>query len=290
VTQIRLLRRQPVLFTALKALCRSSFRGGDRLFALVEKAGLFQGGVLRYPIDATHAVHVPISRRWDRLDLIEYEKQLISIVAAEAHSLNGEITLVDCGADVGLFAALLLARIGRITEVAAFEPSDETFPLLERTLAEQPCRTRALKVAVGNFIGSGELRFPEYDPYETGRYVIRVEHGGFPVTTLDAVLTEPLGNAILKIDVEGAELAVIEGARQTIHRARDLIVTVEAHPKVALRSGVDPTVVLSALGEIRPFDFVVAEAPGRPLDLRRRFFDQFDATGVYNVVCRSRPR
>src|SRR4051812_32505338 len=96
------LPREPLLFTALKALYRSSFRGGHRLFAIAERIGLLHGA-LRYSIDERHPVYVPITRRWDLRDIRAYESELVSTIASKAHSFPGSITLIDCGADVGLF-------------------------------------------------------------------------------------------------------------------------------------------------------------------------------------------
>jgi FkbM family methyltransferase len=280
------LHREPLLFTTLKALCRSPLRGGHRLFAIAERIGLLHG-VLRYLIDERHPVYVPITRRWDLRDIRTYESELVSTIASKAHSFPGNITLIDCGADVGLLSALLLSKIEYITRVVAFEPNEEAYLLLHRTLTEQPCQSTVLRMGVSNLPGYGELRSPRYDPDDTGRYLVPVEHGGFRVTTIDNALTERPAYCILKIDVEGGELPVVEGAKTCIEAAEGMIIAIEAHPKVAARTGIDPCRILQFLLALRPFEFTVAERPEQQLDLARPFFEQVEADIVYNIVCTS---
>jgi hypothetical protein len=115
-----------------------------------------------------------------------------------------------------------------------------------------------------------------------------VPQGGFPVTTVDA-LTLKATNVLLKIDVEGGEIGVIRGALRTLSEAEKAIVSVEAHPKVFGRTGIDPIMILRELAVIRSFKFIVAETGDANLDLSRPFFEQQKKDGtIYNIVCSSR--
>jgi FkbM family methyltransferase len=288
MTEKIVLQRKPLMFTALKALCRSPLRGGDRLFAIAERMNLLRG-LLRCSIDERHAVYVPIARRWDLRDLLEYESELVSAIADKARALPGEITLIDCGADIGLLSVLLLSKIDRITKVIAFEPNDDSHAILQKTLAEQPCESSALRRAVSDFSGFGELKSPDYDSDDEARYLSPVEFGGFPVSTVDDSLIERPPYCILKIDVEGGELPALMGARACIEAAKGVIVAVEAHPKVAARTGIDPNQVLRFLGTLWPFEFAVAELPDLQLHIAQPFFEQVEPTMTYNVVCSSLP-
>jgi hypothetical protein len=67
-----------------------------------------------------------------------------------------------------------------------------------------------------------------------------------------------------KFDIEGGELAAIQGAAETIRSARRCVVTVEAHPLVAKRTGREPIDTLRFLASIREFQFRVAETGSLP--------------------------
>lgn len=289
-TEQSLSRSSLLLFTVLRALTRTGLRGSSRMFFLAQRYRLLRG-VLRFSIDRHHPLYVPISRCMDLHDVLEYEGKLLSTLVLKADLFEGNsITLVDCGADIGIVSVRLLSSLKIITKILAFEPNQDVFWLLKRTLSEQPCETVALQMAVSNFSGRGELRSPDYDPHSTGRYLAPAEEGGFPVVTIDDVLTERPSYCIIKIDVEGGELSVLEGAQACIKAAKALIIVLEAHPKVTARTGIDPCSLLTYLNTQRPFEFTVAEKPEQYLDLTQPFFQQVRPDTIFNIVCSSAPQ
>jgi FkbM family methyltransferase len=139
--------------------------------------------------------------------------------------------MIDGGANIGLFTLLAAAQVGPRGRVIACEPSPATMSLLranvkrngfdwvdlhEVALASDPGRMR-LQVFEP---GSG---FSSFAPAITGS---RIE---VAVTTLD----ELAGDAgerlsLVKLDVEGAELRTLRGARHVLECARpDFIVELE---------------------------------------------------------------
>lgn len=271
-------------------MMRQNIRGGWRLLTLLDRLGYLNGKVVRYEVKDGYCVFVPIFRpeRWDRADLQEYERDLIATFVEAASDCTGPLTIIDCGADIGLISVLLAAHLKRVSKVVAFEPSDGAFPVLQKTLAELPFETEAFPVAVSDFSGHGELRSPPYDQSHHARYLIQIAQGGFPVTTVDALSLQAT-NVLLKIDVEGGEMGVVRGASRTLAGADKAIVSIEAHPKVFGRTRVDPIGVLRELAAIRPFRFTVAETGESDLDLNRPFFEQQpNEETIYNVVGSSR--
>jgi FkbM family methyltransferase len=226
--------------------------------------------------------------RWDGLDVLNYEHCLISALAEAASACSGPVTIVDCGANIGLISVFLAARLDQVSRLIAFEPSPETFPVLRQALAGLPIEAEAIQMAVSDFDGRGELRSPAYDSSDTARYVVQVPEGGFPVTTVDA-LSLQAANLLIKIDVEGGEIGVIRGASRSLAEADKAILSIEAHPKVFQRTGIDPITILREIAAIRPFQFTVAETGESNLDLSRPFFEQQPNDGtVYNIICISR--
>jgi len=289
LTDLKFHNHQPLLYAVAKGMMRHKIRGGWRLFNLLAGIGYLKGKIIKYELSEGYCVFVPIyrSERWDRVDLLTYEQDLIATLVNAALACTGPITIVDCGADIGLISVLLAAQLRTVSKVVAFEPSDEAFPVLQKTLTELPFETEALQVGLSDFTGQGELRSPPYDGSQHARYLVQVPEGGFLVTTVDALSLKAV-NLLLKIDVEGGEIGVIRGASRTLGEADKAIISVEAHPKVFGRTGVDPIVILREIAAIRPFQFTVAETGKADIDLTRPFFEQLPKDGtIYNIVCSS---
>lgn len=277
------LDRPPLLYSTVKYMMRRRIRGAWRLFEFLKRRRYFDRKVIQYEIENGIRINVPVyrpERRWDRFDLLHYEPELINALVEAANRGDAPLTLIDCGADLGLVSILLSARIPRVSRVIAFEPSDDEISLLRRNLGGLSVVNEVIHAGVSDFNGRGELRSPDYDSYHQARYVEPVAEGGFEVMTIDSLSLRG-DDLLIKIDVEGGELAVIRGARQTIAAATGVIIAIEAHPLVAQRTAIDPIVVLRELAAIRPFRFLVCENGKSDLDLARPFFEQIP-TKFYN--------
>jgi FkbM family methyltransferase len=135
------------------------------------------------------------------------------------------MTVVEAGANIGVHS-IPLARACAPATLYAFEPQGPVFALLcENLRANGLTNVRALQAACGADIGTATV--PPLD------YGAAVNFGGVALTTsgsegqqvgvqpIDALELQACG--LLKIDVEGFELAVLQGASQTIRRCRPII-------------------------------------------------------------------
>lgn len=181
------------------------------------------------PVDA--AFEVPADMAWAFPGGEFYERDVTRLfdgLLAEA----GPGAVYDIGANCGWFA-VRAARGGR--PVRAFEPVPGTAAYAERNLAAVSAPdAELLRVAVSDRQGIGtihlysssgnnslhERTLPEGHPL---RHVGTAE---VPLAPLDALVAEHglPAPALVKIDVEGNELAVLRGARETLRRHRPLIV------------------------------------------------------------------
>ncbi len=137
--------------------------------------------------------------------------------------------VVDVGAHLGEYAipAALKCR-----QVIAFEPNAEVFALLDRAIAINGLTNITL---VNAALGSQEAESKLYVPgSHTGMSSMLYEDGNaqsVKMITLDAYLDRSQKKVDwLKVDVEGYEFHVLQGAIRTLERNRDSInIIVECH-------------------------------------------------------------
>ena len=139
--------------------------------------------------------------------------------AVIARCVQPDSNCIDVGAHIGSVLSILVRLAPRGRHVA-FEPLPEKARWLARKFPEVDVRAIALadRPGVEEFVedlsesGYSSLRSGGELGPSTRLHRIQTE-------TLDRVLAPDYRPAFLKIDVEGAELAVLQGARETLRRA-----------------------------------------------------------------------
>jgi FkbM family methyltransferase len=260
----KVVTRAPLLFRLARTMTRCRIRGGNRLVGILGQLGVLDV-VAQYQLGRGVNFSVPLFRPdtcWDQRDIEDYEAGLIRSFCRLLEPLS-DVVLFDCGADIGTFSALVCSRTSRVTRVIAFEPNPDVASFVRRNFAQLPIPSRVITKAVGSFHGTGRLEVPAYDNSDHARFLVPGE-GPLQVVTIDSFGLRG-GDVAIKIDVEGGELEVLEGAAKTITLARKCVVTVEANPRVAMRTKRDPVECLRFLQSLRPFSFLIAETEESPL-------------------------
>jgi len=129
----------------------------------------------------------------------------------------------DIGAHAGFYSLLAARRVGPGGHVYAFEPLPVNIANLRRHVAlNNLSNVDVFPVAVSDRSGTGEMS-PGDDSYSA-----HLARGGG--ITVEAVALDDLSMAglvaepnLIKIDAEGAELAVLQGARGLLRRARPIV-------------------------------------------------------------------
>ena len=137
------------------------------------------------------------------------------------------MTAVDVGANFGYYTILFAAAVGATGKVIAIEPVPSTVASLNDTIALNgfAARTRLVAGAAGAVASSqAHILVPPREP-KNSAVIAGPQDGSIavPSFTLDELLHDLDRVDLVKIDVEGAEVNVIEGMRETIARHRPSI-------------------------------------------------------------------
>ena len=162
---------------------------------------------------------------------------------------------IDVGANLGYFTCLMAKLAAPGGRVVAIEPD----PANRRLLEHNVIRNRLANVVVhGCAAGAreGVARMGIYKPANRGRHSLIDlescrEFREVPVRRLDDLLRDaPVSSwALMKVDVEGYESLVFEGAEETLARTEMLAVEYSVLWK---RSGVEPAAVFRKLAATFP--------------------------------------
>ena len=133
-----------------------------------------------------------------------------------------ETTAIDAGANIGNHTVFFAKVLG--LQTLAVEPDPDAFAILGRNLQINAIedRTEAVPAALWSCRTRGKLTHATADNHGQVRFV-EAPDGDIATTTID-ILAQGKAVALVKIDVEGAELEVLKGGLDTIVRCRPLLV------------------------------------------------------------------
>jgi len=174
-----------------------------------------------------------------------------SMLEALEPALKPDDLIVDAGANIGNHTLFFAKVLG--CRVEAFEAVASTAELLSLNVRSNDVadQVHVHVVALGD--KGGQASIAHYDPSNVGATALEVNPSGeIPVCRLDDVITQrPV--RLLKIDVEGMDLAVLKGARKILEEDRAWVIC-EAGSKPAYEAirlymvelGYSPTAVYNA--------------------------------------------
>ncbi len=247
--------------------------------------GLLEGAALFPFHGGTVAAPLRESEIWVYGALENYNRATTANFAAIADRALGAFDYLDCGAHLGLFGAQFATFSQGCRRITAVEPNEAMWPFLEGNLrAGRVTDVAVVRAAVAGFTGRGRLVAPDYDPASDHAHFIAPDPDGpIDVVRLDALGDRAGARVAIKLDVEGAELAVLEAAAGWLKARERVVLCVELHRDVLARVGQTDAGLLAAIDAIRPMRWVDADHPERAVDPSRPVLDaaaQCDVIGV----------
>lgn len=181
--------------------------------------------------------------------------------------ISPAMTVVDVGANIGIYTRMFSALTGAAGHVHAFEPAPANFEKLEATVnglsnvslqhAAVGAGNGTIKLYVSNELNVDHRTFDSGD----GRASIDV-----PLVRLDDYFSPGQRVDFIKIDVQGYELSVLQGAERILRENRDIRIFMEFWPYGLSKASVNPSELTGFLEKLN-FEFHnIADPPGTAFD------------------------
>jgi FkbM family methyltransferase len=175
-----------------------------------------------------------------------YEEETTKLFA---EVLKEGMTVLDIGANIGYFSLIAGRLVRDKGKVFAFEPYHWTFSLLQKNIeANGFNNVMPVEKAASNHCGKQKL-FLANDPLthslggESGNNFVEVD-----VTTVDEFLKgQNISVDLVKMDVEGAEMNVLEGMSETISKNPHMKIITEFDTNHLEQNNCSPSVFLERL-------------------------------------------
>ena len=233
----------------------------------------------RYPIDP-ESLEVVIEKDFYKPELLAMERLV----------KKGD-TVIDIGANIGLFTVFLSKLVGPKGHLYAFEPILDTYWRMRENLALNRCdNAAAYQQALSNKNGTATMNvFPEgygaWNTFGTPKFgeIIAVSKESVPLIKLDSFAKRENLKKVdfLKIDVEGYEYDVLQGARDMLanNRVKYLSFEISEIPlKGAGRKGEDIFNILKSHGYLAyEYDHKINKFKG-PIDTSDAYYQNFYAS------------
>lgn len=180
-----------------------------------------------------------------------YDSEIIEFISKQ--NLKGK-TVLDIGSHIGFYALVFSKYVGFDGVVFLFEPNTTNIDRINMNLSRNEARIRNVyvnEVALSNYVGKSKFNFSDniddqtssggfledsFKPLNDENYArAGFASGEVEVVTLDSFVDKHNLKelAFLKIDVEGAEHLVLEGAVKTLEKFKPCI-AIEIHSVQAM--------------------------------------------------------
>ena len=208
-------------------------------------------------------------------------------------NLRAGMVFIDVGAHIGLYSLFASDLVDTNGIVIAIEPSDRDFQRLRANVELNESKNiRLRRVAISNRSFEGELLIA--DEKNSGLSTF----GAFAYTgvgnqgkqrvitdTLDDLVQTELLDCVdaIKIDVEGHELFVLQGAKKTLRKYSPILL-VEISDRALVHQGINGSQVLELLLTLGYSIYLFSKETGLPVPLTKKiaYFDSENILAIHD--------
>ena len=233
-------------------------------------------------LDKEDSLMLSIKNKEHELTEIKYIKQIIK---------NGD-TVLDLGANIGVYTLIFAKLVGKSGHVFAFEPDPSNFEILSKNIKENKHENVTLvQKAVSEkndkiklYVSKRNHASHRIFDSEEKRNSIEID-----VITLDTYFKnfkKPIN--FIKIDVEGVEGATLLGASNIIKNSKDLVIMMEYFPKWIKKYGMNPEEILNSLidKKFKLFHIITIQKKIFPINIKSFVKEYNEQKKNYtNVLC-----
>lgn len=183
--------------------------------------------------------------------------------------------VIDVGANIGYTAALFSKYMSEGFRVFAFEPEIKNFSLLERTIKGFHLESKI--IAFQKAVGETNKNIPLWiNPNHSGDHRIITDSfkeilnhqavsDTVEMTTLDSFLksqSQTKNLSFVKIDVQGYELQVCKGMKETLKKYPNIVIAIEYDPHCLNELGFDPSELLEYIWDSGFKSYIISPSRG----------------------------
>lgn len=264
-------------------LQKNDVKGKYRFFLLTEK--LFNNYFISHQ-STVGPFKVPYSQWcfWKTLGPEDYYTEESLPFCEFINDHLDEFDFIDLGADVGVFSHLIALHSPKLQKIFAVEPNPKSHKLLELNAIESVFPYTTYNVAVSNYNGFADLEYNSSSHSDHEGHITNNDKGNTRVSTLDFLLKSTnLGEHLaIKIDVEGQEKNVIEGAAEILKNCQKAVLLIELHPDTLESHEISPESIFEAVEQLRDVKWF-APLLNKEINRKQPFFEQFPAQ-QYDVI------
>ena len=160
-----------------------------------------------------------------------YEPEIQNFLLKNA---DPELSFVDCGANIGFWSVFAAIQIG-VTEITSIEPNPEIFKILAKNLKINSVESKLIEGAISDEESKTVYLFvPRKRGFAVAGSLTNLADSDLryevKVVSLYEVISKAISvtsRVIVKLDIEGAEIAAFESIRTLLDR--DLLIIFEDH-------------------------------------------------------------
>ena len=172
-----------------------------------------------------------------------YETKLI------AKYVKSGMQVLDVGANVGYYTAMLAKQVGVQGHVTAFEPEPGNYNVLCQTVRANDFRNvKTIQGAVSAEPGESFLFLSEHNQGDHRLYATKGRGSiSVPIVAIDTCLPKNTILDFVKMDIQGSEGLALQGMQETLNRSPHVRLLTEFWPDGLLQAGTIPLDFLNML-------------------------------------------